>query len=122
MNDKKDAMGKILKISKLDAAKRQLEIAIRLYFSYGDPVSIHTLASASYNIIRDITLHRGETMFIKDDVLDFVKDEYREELRRKFNEAENFFKHADRDHDAVLDFRLVNTDFFCWRRVYNIRD
>jgi hypothetical protein len=33
---------KEFKVSKLDAAKRQLETAIRLYFSDGDPVSIHT--------------------------------------------------------------------------------
>jgi hypothetical protein len=41
---------KKLKISKLDAAKRQLEVAIRLYFYFGDPVAIHTLTAAAYNI------------------------------------------------------------------------
>jgi len=48
-----------LTISKLDAAKRQLETVIRLYFVHGDPVSIHTLTSAAYNVIRDVNKKRG---------------------------------------------------------------
>jgi hypothetical protein len=92
-------------VSKLDAAKRQLETAIRLYFSDGDPVSIHTLTGASYNILRDITKHKGvEPMLFKDRMLDSVKPEYREMFIKKVNGAENFFKHGDRDHEAALDF------------------
>jgi hypothetical protein len=41
-----------LHISKLDAAKRQLEVAIRLYFAWGDPVAIHTLAAAAINLLK----------------------------------------------------------------------
>jgi hypothetical protein len=47
-------MGATLRISKLDAAKRQLETAITLYFNSGDWVSIHALAGAAYMIIRDV--------------------------------------------------------------------
>src|SRR5207245_10811773 len=32
-------------VTKLDAARRQLRTAIRLWFEEGDPVSIHTLAA-----------------------------------------------------------------------------
>jgi hypothetical protein len=32
-----------VRVTKLDAAKKQLETAIMLYFHDGDPVSIHTL-------------------------------------------------------------------------------
>jgi hypothetical protein len=57
---------KEFKVSKLDAAKRQLETAIRLYFSDGDPVSIHTLTAAAYNILRDVTKQKGvELMLVK---------------------------------------------------------
>jgi hypothetical protein len=98
-------MDKILTISKLDAAKRQLEIAIRLYFSDGDPVSIHTLTAAAYNIIHDISIKRDAgSMFVKDMIFDYVKPEYQEVIRQSVNKAENFFKHADRDHEASLDF------------------
>lgn len=37
---------------------------------------------------------------------------YEEELQRKINEAENFFKHADRDPEASLDFNPQQSEFF----------
>jgi hypothetical protein len=40
-----------MKITKLDAAKRQLATAIRLYFEDRDPVSVHTLVMAAGEII-----------------------------------------------------------------------
>ena len=43
-------------ISKLDAAKRQLEMAIKLYFNDDDPISIHTLASASEEILMKLLI------------------------------------------------------------------
>lgn len=102
-----------LKISKLDAAKRQLETVIRLYFLQGDPVSIHTLAAAAYNVIRDITTRRGvATMLIKDELSQYVRPEHEQAFRRKINEAENFFKHGDRDQEATLDFNPQMSEFF----------
>lgn len=104
-----------LKISKLDAAKRQLETAIRLYFHDGDPVSIHTLVQAGYNVIRDYNKKiGGEPMLMKEKMLEFVKAEMRDEFRKAMQEAENFFKHAERDHDAVLNFRPRQSEIFLW--------
>jgi len=98
-------MDKKLTISKLDVVKRQLETVIRLYFSNGDPVSIHTLTAAAYNVIRDINDKRGgEPLLMKEQFLDYIKEDHREEVKNKINEAENFFKHADRDHDSTIDF------------------
>ncbi len=102
-------------VAKLDAAKRQLETAIRLYFSLGDPVAIHTLAAAAYNIVRGINTKRGGSlMTVKEEAIEYAKPEFRAMLREKFNEAENFFKHADRDHDATLNFSPAATDFYIW--------
>lgn len=93
------------KVSKLDAARRQLETVIRLYFFHCDPVSIHTLTAAAYNVIHDITARRGaEPMLVKDTMLEYVRPEHRKEFLGKISEAENFFKHADRDYEATLDF------------------
>lgn len=106
-------MPQSLTISKLDAAKRQLETVIRMYFYSGDPVSIHTLTAAGYNVIRDINEKRGgKPMFVKDELSEQVKPEHRKQLQEKMNGAENFFKHADRDHDATLDFNPDATEFF----------
>lgn len=105
-------MEKLLTISKLDAAKSQLETVIRMYFNSGDPVSMHTLAAAGYNVIRDINEKRGgKPMVVKDQIFEHVKPEHHKLLREKMNEAENFFKHADRDHDASLDFNPDSTEF-----------
>jgi len=105
-------MKKKLILSKLDVARRQLETLIRLYFSYGDPVSTHTLASASYNIIRDCNKHAGgKTMLAKDGFIEMVRPGSEKLVRAKINEAENFFKHADRDHDQSLEFNPDQTEF-----------
>ena len=94
-----------LQLSKLDAARRQIESAIRLYFHEGDPVAIHTLVAAGYELLRDLNKHRGgEPMFFKDRFLDHIVPEMRPEFVRVVNEAENFFKHADRDPEKMLIF------------------
>ena len=64
----------IINLSKLDVVKQQWETAIRLYFSLGDPVSIHTLVAASYNVIRDININIvGEALYTKDEFMKNVK-------------------------------------------------
>lgn len=101
-----------LKLSKLDVAKRQLETVCRLYFWHGDPVSIHTLTSAAYNVVRDLNSHRGgEEMFAKDGFLKRIKRGHEKEVRALINAAENFFKHADRDHEEIIDFKPALSEF-----------
>ena len=48
-----------LTVTKLDAAKRQLETAIRLWFHDAHPVSIDTLAAAALQVLVDINTKRG---------------------------------------------------------------
>ena len=89
-------------VSKLDAAKRQLETSIHLYFSYGDPVSVHTLAAAAYNVIRDLNEKRGGEKMLKD-MWQLLDTQDAALFRKHINEAENFLKHADRDPDSLLE-------------------
>lgn len=103
-------MIKSLTISKLDAAKRQLETYIRLYFHSGDPVAMHTLAAASFGIISDLNKKRIGTPTLHDQIFENVKPEYKKMFRDKLNEAQNFFKHADRDHNSTLDFNPDSTE------------
>ncbi len=109
-------MEKSIIITKLDAAKRQLETAIRLYFREEDPVSIHTLACAAYNVIRDINRRQGGSpMLIKDEFIEvYVKPGHEREARNKLSEAENFFKHADRDHPEKIEFDPDASAFIIW--------
>ena len=46
-------------VSKLDAATRQLHMAIRLYFQDADPLGVHTLAGAAHGILEDLSQKRG---------------------------------------------------------------
>jgi hypothetical protein len=47
-------------ISKIAAAGRQLDAAIRMFFDKEDDLAIHTVASASFRILRDVTEKRGK--------------------------------------------------------------
>jgi hypothetical protein len=90
-------------ITKLEAAERQLDCAIELWFRDADQVSIHTLARAAYDIIHDINEHRG----MPRDLLynsDLVKDEYQSQWRASIRKVGNFAKHADKDPEDVMEF------------------
>ena len=43
-----------LAITKLDAARRQLETAITLWFHDADPVSVHTLVMAAHGFLKHL--------------------------------------------------------------------
>ena len=102
-------MDKIV-ITKIEAACRQLNTAITLWFQDGDPVSIHSLVCSSHQIVHDLNKMKGGRDLIYDSLL--IKDEYRKEANRVFKGPYNFMKHADKDPDDKLEFDPVNTDFF----------
>ncbi|MDQ6808323.1 MAG: hypothetical protein M3Z64_02690 [Verrucomicrobiota bacterium] len=99
-----------LQLTKIDCAKRQLETAIRLYFTRGDPVSIHTLASAAYSIVHDLNKQRGGAAMVRD--CEIIKPQFKEMVRRKLTEHQNFFKHADRDPEKTVEFNPELTEGF----------
>lgn len=102
-----------LVLSKLEVAKRQLETAIKLYFSEDEPVSIHTLSAAAYNILRDVGKNTGANpMMIKQMFLKYVTPGKEITFINKINEAENFFKHADKDHESTLNYDASLPEFF----------
>ena len=91
-----------IQTTKLDAARRQLETAISLLFNSGDAISTHTLAYAAFGILKDVATHRGATsVMAAAEALAAVGKQG--EFWKGFNRAGNFFKHADRDPDAVLE-------------------
>jgi hypothetical protein len=102
-----------LKIAKLDAAKRQLEEAIKLYFNYGDELSTHTLVGAAYAIIRDINQHRGGEAMVKD-LHRLLPPELALEFKQWVNRPENFLKHADKDPDGTYDLDRRWTESLMW--------
>lgn len=94
-----------LELTKFEAAERQLIQGIKLFFEEGDPVSIHTLAEAAIQVFRDlapkyntsscITEHPSLSHISKRNIYDTM------------NKARNFFKHANKDFDQILDFDIT---------------
>jgi hypothetical protein len=101
-----------IKISKLEAARRQLDTAIRLYFMGGDPTSVHTLATAAFEILKDLDKHGPKTGTFFDHIETQVKPEYQKYVIGIFRAPQNFFKHADDDPDKVLEFQLAYPEMF----------
>lgn len=97
-------------ITKLDAARRQLETAIKLYFDEGDPASIHALCCAAYNVIQVLNKKQNSSPLTLDDMM--LKDlsdlmptrAGRKEAHDYLNETENFLKHGNSDPDATHTF------------------
>jgi hypothetical protein len=103
------------RINKLDAACRQINTAISLWFNDGDTVSIHTLACSAHQIVHDINQQRGNRDLIYDRLLYDslkIKDEYRREANRFIKHPYNFFKHADNDAFETIEFKPILTELF----------
>jgi hypothetical protein len=64
-------------VTKLEAARRQLRTAIELWFHSGEPVSIHTLAAAAYQVVHDLNRRKKGPPLLLDN--DMIKVEYRRE-------------------------------------------
>lgn len=103
-------------ISKLDAAKRELEHAIRLFFLSGDPVVIHLVIYSSQQILRDLSRSKGLTPFI-DEMMRSVKPEHQKSIKNKFASAYNFFHHADKDPDGIKEFNPEVNEYALWECV-----
>lgn len=91
----------VMTLSKLEVATRQFAQAAWLFFSDADPVSIHTLASASAQIFHDLCDQKGiDSSFAL--MLDHVKPEYQKQFVDVIRRPQNFFKHASSDADTTL--------------------
>jgi hypothetical protein len=113
---------KKIRINKLDAARRQILTAIRLYFNHGDIVSMHTLAAAAFKITQNICDSKPDLPdSITDWIDELVRPEYKKKLWTKLHQTANFFKHANQDPDAVHDFYPEQTENLLFFAVYQYR-
>jgi hypothetical protein len=89
-------------VTKLEAAHRQLRVAIRLFFERKDSIAVHTLTAAARGILRELARPRGIVGI--DATIERLSPKYRKMVRQAINEAQNFFKHADKDPTGKLKF------------------
>ena len=92
-------------VTKIDAARRQLITAIRLFFDGGDPVSVYSLASNAWEVIDVLCTSAGVESFSKQNL------PAGHTLKYYINEpCRNFFKHAEQDPnpDSSVELREAN--------------
>jgi hypothetical protein len=82
-------------ITKLEAARRQIDTGVRLLLAHEDPVAIHSLAAAGFRILRDIGEHVGSP--VDQLIKSGIKPGMDRQFWSAFNTLANFLKHADRD-------------------------
>jgi hypothetical protein len=97
----------MLKLNKMEAARRQLRAALELWFGDGDPVAIHTLARAAHEVLSDVAEHLGMSHLTFDTHASAIAktfDASTREVHQLIKGPGNFFKHADLDPDAEIHF------------------
>jgi hypothetical protein len=101
-------------ITKMEAAHRQLRVAIKLWFEDGDQVAIHSLAAAAHQIIHDLNRKKRGPALLFD--TDLIPKEQRQAFVTALKSASWFMKHADRgrtgaaaqwDFDPDLNVQLI---------------
>jgi len=99
-----------IRINKLDAARRQIDAAIRMTFAGEDPVAIHSVVAAGHRIIRDLCENRGDIEGYLQ-FTDWINPEYEKDFWQHLNASANYFKHADKDADHVHEMDDRTSDY-----------
>ena len=126
-------------VTKRKAATCQLETGIKLFFENHDLISAYTLCCAADGIVEGIYQNERAEIIRKQcdnsgtanslqfswaEELDIhIKSEHKREVFRALNAPQNFFKHADRDHEssyAFPDWELTGVRITTTIRNYNL--
>ncbi|MEW6414567.1 MAG: hypothetical protein AB1482_04860 [Pseudomonadota bacterium] len=114
-------MSASLTVTKLDAAKRQLDAAIQLFFSDADPVVIHSLATSAANVLFDVAENGSNGTSwrtrMRDDNGLSTKD-----VKYILHKAWNFFKHAEHDPNGVLQFDPIDSEHMMFAAILECGD
>ena len=81
--------------------RSQLDSAVRLVSLEDDFVAAHSIVMACEELFR--TWYVQNNLFVDFDYRIFIKDEYHKEYLKTIRADYNFFKHADRDLDDVIE-------------------
>ena len=102
-------------VTKRDAAVRQLNQAIRLFFRGGDLLSVHTLTGAAFQLLADLGKASGIVSRFRSEEL--IRPERMKEWMQALNSTQNFLKHATRDEDGTLKYVEEGTVLFLYEAV-----
>lgn len=105
---------KVIQLSRLDAVKHQLEMAVRARLQFEDLVSAMTLAGAAERVLSDLHPKDAEfsddTFSIRAFCKTYVKPGRQKKAAEYMRAAYDFLRHADKtpDHVLELDAELVD--------------
>jgi hypothetical protein len=93
-------------ITKLEAARRQIDSAVEMYFNERDEVSIHTLVGAAHILITDLS----KAAQLQSVIDRHIKPDMRWKFEGAIRTPQNFLKHATEDPDETFDLNPHNTE------------
>lgn len=106
-------------LTKLDAARRQLWVAVKLLFDGADPVAVHTLVGAASAIISDLVEQQHPAASwdkFAQQANNITPSLYFQVMRK----PQNFLKHARDDAAETFDFDPTETESVAFWAVMNL--
>jgi hypothetical protein len=110
----------VLTVSKRSAVVRQLETAIKLWFTEGDPVAIHTLAVAANDCLHAM----GKAMDKPSAIRSWINSQSKA-FQDRAHEAQNFFKHGSKKlagrirYSPLFGDVLITDSVICYRNLFD---
>ncbi len=90
------------KIDKPEAARRQIDAAIRMLFNGEDPIAIYKLTMSGLQVLRDLAAKRNKNI-VADAINATLDTKEKKVVLQKMREYDNFLKHAEKDPTELLD-------------------
>jgi hypothetical protein len=106
-------------LTKLAVAEQEIVAAVRLLFDGGDLAPVYVLAASAREIATTLCEVRGVKSFF-DEAREVHPHIPKKEMYRQAHRHAGFFKHADRDPDAVLtDFTDSEVDTVLFAAIFD---
>lgn len=90
-------------ISKIAAAQRQIDAAIRMVLVGEDKLAVYTVAAAALKVLRDIMRKRGRSL-VEDQHLHIVVGAARQLLNNEYSEVLDYIRNHDPSYYAMIEY------------------
>jgi len=99
-----------VEINKFEAAKRNIQAAIRMTFDEYDLVPVHTVAAAANGVLWEWAKKKGIETTLDQAWAKIIRPGYEKEVAKFMLRHANFFKHADKDPDSSIELPLAEAN------------
>jgi hypothetical protein len=95
----------VIALSKIDAARREINAAIRMYFADEDPVAIHAVMAGGMQIVSDLGQKQGMALGFEMG-MEYIRKEKRKDMRNLMRALQNHIKHAQKPGDEIVIYEF----------------